>query len=89
MLVLTRKFNESILIGDTIEVRIVGIKGTGEQAVIRLGVVAPKDVTILRRELYDEVVAANQAAVQPAELGPNLAQELAPAKGRTERKKGL
>lgn len=65
MLVLTRKLNQSILLGDGIEVKIVAIRGSGDQAVIRLGVVAPKEVSVLRKELYEEVVAANREAAAP------------------------
>lgn len=64
MLVLTRRLNETILIGDNIEIKIVQVKGSGDQAVIRLGISAPKHVTVLRKEVYDEVVAANQQAAQ-------------------------
>lgn len=73
MLVLTRRLNESILIGDNIEIQIVQVKGSGDQAVIRIGITAPRSVTVLRKEVYDEVVTANQQAVHaeisiPAEL---------------------
>ena len=64
MLVLTRKRDESILIGDDIEIRIVQVRGSGDQAVVRLGITAPKHVTVLRKEVHDEVVAANRQAVQ-------------------------
>jgi carbon storage regulator len=63
MLVLTRRLNESILIGDNIEIQIVQVKGSGDQAVIRIGITAPRSVTVLRKEVYDEVVIANQQAV--------------------------
>ncbi len=66
MLVLTRRLEESILIGDDIEIKVLQVRGTGPQAVVRLGIVAPKSVTILRKEIYDEVVAANRQAAQPA-----------------------
>ena len=66
MLVLTRRLEESILIGDDIEIKILQVRGTGSQAVVRLGIVAPKSVTILRKEIYDEVVAANRQAAQAA-----------------------
>jgi carbon storage regulator len=62
MLVLTRKIDEAILIGDQIEIRVVQVRGTGDGAVVRLGITAPRHVTVLRKEVYDEVVAANQAA---------------------------
>lgn len=75
MLVLTRRLDESILIGDNIEIRIVQVKGSGDQAVIRLGITAPKHVTVLRKEVYDEVVAANQQAVHAAvEIPADLLQ---------------
>lgn len=64
MLVLTRRLNESIIIGDNVEIKIVQVKGSGDQAVIRIGISAPKQVTVLRKEVYDEVVAANQQAAQ-------------------------
>lgn len=73
MLVLTRRLEESILIGDDIEIKIVQVKGSGGQAVVRLGISAPKSVTVLRKEVYEEVVAANQQSARgplalPADL---------------------
>lgn len=73
MLVLTRRLNESILIGEDIEIQIVQVRGAGGQAVVRIGISAPKHVTVLRKEVYDEVVAANKQAMHvqvslPAEL---------------------
>lgn len=77
MLVLTRRVEESILIGDDIEIKILQVRGAGAQAVVRLGIVAPKSVTILRREIYDEVVDANrQAAQAAAPLPPDLLRAL-------------
>lgn len=73
MLVLTRRLNESILIGEDIEIQIVQVRGSGGQAVVRVGISAPKHVTVLRKEVYDEVVSANKQAAHiqialPAEL---------------------
>lgn len=90
MLVLTRRLNESILIGENIEIKIVQIRGSGDQAVIRLGITAPREVTVLRREVYDEVVAANQQAasievVIPGELLEAL-QQSSVAKPRPSRR---
>jgi len=63
MLVFTRRRDEAIVIGDGIEVRVLR---TGKDAV-RLGVTAPYDVPVHRREVYDAVCAANQsAAAAPA-----------------------
>lgn len=58
MLVFTRRRDEAIVIGDGIEVRILR---TGKEAV-RLGVSAPPDVPVHRREVYDAVCATNQSA---------------------------
>ena len=66
MLVLTRRLDETILIGDDIEIRIVQVRGSGEQAVVRIGITAPKHVTVLRKEVHDEVVAANRQSAQTA-----------------------
>ncbi len=51
MLVLSRKKQEVIVIGDDITITIVSIKG--EQ--VRIGIDAPKDVTVHRKEVYDAI----------------------------------
>ena len=58
MLVLTRKTNESIVIRDNIVVTVTEINGDR----VRLGIQAPKDVAILRRELYDKIKSSEVAA---------------------------
>lgn len=63
MLVLTRKTMESIVIGDNIEITIVDI-GSGQ---VRVGVDAPRDVRIYRKEVYDEIKAAAQASAKSSE----------------------
>jgi|UniRef100_A0A7V3YG51 carbon storage regulator len=63
MLVITRRVNESIRIGDTIEVRVVAI----ERGKVRLGVLAPKDVPIYREELYRSLVQENRDALFASE----------------------
>jgi carbon storage regulator len=60
MLVLARKENESIVIGDNITIKVVSI----ENGVVKLGIEAPRDISIIRSELIDEVRASNKAAVQ-------------------------
>jgi len=62
VLVLTRKAGQSIMIGDGIEVRIVQVKGTGDQASVKIGVSAPEAVRVLRKEVFDEVAAENRRA---------------------------
>ncbi|MBC7216854.1 MAG: carbon storage regulator CsrA [Candidatus Caldatribacterium sp.] len=63
MLVITRRVNESIRIGDNIEVKIVAI----ERGKVRLGVLAPPDVPIYREELYQSLVRKNQEALFASE----------------------
>lgn len=51
MLVLTRNTGQSLKIGDDIEVRILGVKGNQ----VRIGVDAPKDVSVHREEIYERI----------------------------------
>lgn len=62
MLVVTRKRGESIVVGDGIEIHVVSVGRNG----VRIGVSAPRDVTVHRREVYDLVVAANRHAASSA-----------------------
>ncbi|EQA45109.1 carbon storage regulator [Leptospira broomii serovar Hurstbridge str. 5399] len=69
MLVLARRTNESIIIGDDIEIVIVDIKGDQ----VKIGVKAPKEVSVHRAEVYREIQAENRKAagtkIKPEELG--------------------
>ncbi|OAM92844.1 carbon storage regulator, CsrA [Pelosinus fermentans] len=58
MLILTRKKNETLRIGDDILITIVDIQGDQ----IRLGITAPREVSILRQELYEAVKNSNTQA---------------------------
>lgn len=58
MLVLSRRAGESILIGGEVEVVILGTDG-GQ---VRVGIRAPRDITVLRKELLQEVEAENRLA---------------------------
>ncbi len=55
MLVLARKPNQSIMIGDEIEIRVVDIKGDQ----VKIGITAPKNVSVHRKEIYEEIQASN------------------------------
>lgn len=59
MLVLSRKPNETIKIGDDIEVRIIEVKGD----TVRIGIEAPKSVEILRGELVESISETNAEAI--------------------------
>ncbi|SMC17926.1 carbon storage regulator, CsrA [Clostridium acidisoli DSM 12555] len=59
MLVITRKKDDSIFIGDDIEVIVVKI----DDGSVKLAIKAPKDVTILRKELYKDVVEENKNSI--------------------------
>ncbi|MBI1389874.1 MAG: carbon storage regulator CsrA [bacterium] len=60
MLVLSRKRDESIIIGDDVVITVVDIKG--EQ--VKIGVTAPKTVSIHRKEVYEAIQQENRAASQ-------------------------
>jgi carbon storage regulator len=59
MLILTRKKDESIVIGDNIEIKII----SSEDGKVRIGIEAPRDIEIHRREVYDAIQEENRKAV--------------------------
>ncbi len=69
MLVLTRKIMESVVIGDDIEVYILEIKGDR----VRLGIKAPREVSVHRKEIYEEILHAN---VEAASATPEATREM-------------
>lgn len=62
MLVLTRKSNQSIMIGDEIEVSVLSVMGDK----VRIGIKAPREVPVFRREVYLEIQRENAEGVSPA-----------------------
>ena len=59
MLTLSRKKNESLVINNNIEVTILDIKGDQ----IKIGITAPREVPVYRKEIYLEIQEANQSSV--------------------------
>jgi carbon storage regulator len=68
MLVLTRKSNQSIMIGDDVEVSVLSVMGEK----VRIGIQAPQEIPVFRKEIYleihrdDELGARGQEAAGPA-----------------------
>lgn len=71
MLALSRKINESIMIGNSVEVTVLEIKG--EQ--VKIGISAPKAVPVYRKEIYLQIQEANKGAVAD-EVNIDLINEL-------------
>lgn len=60
MLVLSRQRDETIMIGDNVEITVVDIRGDK----VRLGISAPKEISVHRKEVYDAIRRENKAAAQ-------------------------
>ena len=51
MLILTRRISESVIIGDDVKITVLGVKGSQ----VRLGIDAPKEVSVHREEIYERI----------------------------------
>jgi carbon storage regulator len=71
MLVLTRKPGQSIMIGDGVEVQVLSVAGEK----VRLGITAPRDVSIFRNEVYDRIESENATRGREEDSGTNAAVE--------------
>jgi carbon storage regulator len=69
MLVLSRQRDESIIIGDNVVVTIVDVRGDK----VRLGIEAPREISVHRREVYDAIQRENRRAAQ---IQPDEARQI-------------
>lgn len=72
MLALSRKAGESVILGNDIELTILEVKG--EQ--VKLGIKAPRNIPIYRKELFEQIQASNKEAVENAVSAVNHISEL-------------
>ena len=77
MLILTRKVGESVAIGDDIQVSVIEIKGSQ----VKLGIRAPRDVTVHREEIYLKIQDENRRAAQVSTEALGTVEELLLRKG--------
>ncbi|MDR1444678.1 MAG: carbon storage regulator CsrA [Treponema sp.] len=68
MLILSRKTNEKIMIGDDISVSIIEVRGDQ----VRLGVEAPRSVKVFRQEVFDAIRTENKAAAESRPKLPDI-----------------
>ncbi len=72
MLILTRKSGEGIRIGDSISLKVIEIRGNQ----VRLGVEAPKNISVHREEIYELIRQENEMAAQSSPADPGSLTEL-------------
>lgn len=77
MLILTRKSGETIRIGDDIAVSVIEIRGNQ----VRLGITAPRNVTVHRQEVYELIQEQNKEAAMVSATDKALLQDLWQKKG--------
>ena len=82
MLILSRRPGESLTIGDDVVVTVVGV--TGNQ--IRLGITAPREVRVLREEVYKAMREEKQVAANELDSSRRLGDAVRQLRGRKQRK---
>lgn len=68
MLILSRKINEKVMIGEDISISVIEIRGDQ----VRLGIDAPKNVKVFRQEVFDAIMEENKAASESAAVIPQI-----------------
>jgi carbon storage regulator len=64
MLVLSRKVNQSIMVGDNVRIVVVGV----DRDQVKLGIEAPREISVHRSEIYEEIQRANLSAASAAKM---------------------
>ena len=65
MLILTRRVGETLMIGDSVSVTVLGVKGNQ----VRIGINAPKDVAVHREEIYQRIKREHEGGAEPSAQG--------------------
>jgi carbon storage regulator len=84
MLILSRRPGESLTIGDDVVVTVVSVSGNQ----IRLGITAPREVRVLREEIYRAIQEENQVAARTPDSEKRLGDAAKQLQGRKQRKSG-
>lgn len=74
MLVLTRKVGQALIVGESVEITVLEVRGES----VRLGIAAPRSVSVLRKEVRDQVRAENLQAAASAAQAEDLLSALEP-----------
>jgi carbon storage regulator len=80
MLVLSRQRDESIMIGDNVEIIIVDVRGDK----VRLGIAAPKDIPVHRREIYDAIQREKNEKAEAESPKPDQEEGVEKIEGESE-----